>query len=193
MIDLTPLEVRKKKGDFPRSFRGYDKAEVDLFLDLVADRLEELVNRAMQLEQELAALRAEVDARREREEALTGALVSAERLRDEITLQARKEAELLVREAEAEAERLKAAALRAVEQEEDGIRRLRARRVQLLRSFRSFLERELHEVDAMSEALESGEGVSFLQDRRRVERRPPFEAGRAAPGPEASPERVEAE
>src|SRR5688500_5262723 len=43
MIDLTPLEVRKKKGDFRRAMRGYDPALVDDFIDLVADRLEQLV------------------------------------------------------------------------------------------------------------------------------------------------------
>ena len=36
MIDLTPLDVRKKKGDFTRTLRGYDTPTVDQFLDLVA-------------------------------------------------------------------------------------------------------------------------------------------------------------
>ena len=43
MIDLTPLDVRKKRGDFRKSMRGYDPQEVDTFLDLVAMRMEELV------------------------------------------------------------------------------------------------------------------------------------------------------
>jgi DivIVA domain-containing protein len=40
MIDLTPLEVRQKKGDFRRAVRGYDPELVNDFLDLVADRRE---------------------------------------------------------------------------------------------------------------------------------------------------------
>ena len=39
MIDLTPLEVRQKKNDFQRAFRGYDAELVNDFLDLVADKL----------------------------------------------------------------------------------------------------------------------------------------------------------
>ena len=35
MIDLTPLDVRKKKNDFPKGLRGYDASAVDHFL---ADR-----------------------------------------------------------------------------------------------------------------------------------------------------------
>ena len=43
MIDLTPLDVRKKRGDFGKGLRGYDPAEVDGFLELVGERMEELV------------------------------------------------------------------------------------------------------------------------------------------------------
>ncbi len=43
MIDLTPLDVQKKKGDFRRSVRGYDPSAVDEFLDLVVERMTELV------------------------------------------------------------------------------------------------------------------------------------------------------
>ncbi len=40
MIDLTPLDVRKKRGDFGKGLRGYDPQEVDGFLELVAERME---------------------------------------------------------------------------------------------------------------------------------------------------------
>jgi DivIVA domain-containing protein len=63
MIDLTPLDVRKKKGDFRRAMRGYEPALVDDFLDLVAERLEELVReniglreRAQQINDSLSGL-----------------------------------------------------------------------------------------------------------------------------------------
>ena len=39
MIDLTPLDVRNKRGDFKKLMRGYDPQEVDVFLEIVADRL----------------------------------------------------------------------------------------------------------------------------------------------------------
>ena len=43
MIDLTPLDVRKKRGDFGKVLCSYDPQEVDTFLDLVGERMEELV------------------------------------------------------------------------------------------------------------------------------------------------------
>ena len=58
MIDLTPLEVRLKKGDFRRGFRGYDQELVNDFLDLVADRMEELVKENMELRDSVESLEA---------------------------------------------------------------------------------------------------------------------------------------
>ena len=157
MIDLTPIDIRKKKGDFSRSFRGYSTTDVDLFLDLVADRLEEVINESRRLEERVAQLEAQMQEYRQREAALTEAVVTAQELREGVKRQAAKEAELLRREAEVEAERIRAAALRAREQEEEMLRRLRARRMQLLRTFRTFLERELAELAVAAQELEAGE------------------------------------
>mgnify|MGYP001546820754 CR=1 FL=1 len=62
MIDLTPLDVRKKKDDFRRAVRGYDPAQVDGFLDLVADRLEDLVGRELRLREQSDLLKEQLAA-----------------------------------------------------------------------------------------------------------------------------------
>ena len=59
MIDLTPLDVRKKRGDFRRQLRGYDPEEVDTFMDLVADRFEELVRENLSLNEKTGRLEAQ--------------------------------------------------------------------------------------------------------------------------------------
>jgi cell division initiation protein len=153
MIDLTPLEVRKKKGDFRKAMRGYDPALVDDFLDVTADRMEELVRENMTFADRVSRLEVLVADYREREKALTDALVSAQEMREETRRQATRDADLLRREAEAEAADIRAAAHQAKEKEEDGLRRLRAQRSQLMKSFRAFLERELAELSVAEEAL----------------------------------------
>lgn len=168
MIDLTPIDIRKKKGDFPRAVRGYRVEDVDLFLDLAADRLEEVVNALMRLEERTRQLEEQVRLFREREQALTDALVSAQEMRDEVRRQASKEADLLRREAEAEAERIRAAALRTIEKEEDVLRRLRARRAQFLHTYRTFLERELAELSVMAESVGAGREFEELKESARV-------------------------
>lgn len=196
MIDLTPLDVRKKKGDFRRAMRGYEPALVDDFLDLVADRLEALVRESRDQADELIRLRERVTEFREREKALTEALVTAQEMREDMRRQAERDADLLqreaeaevkrrLREAEAEAEAIRAGAAEEVEREEEALRRLRARRTQLLRSFRSFLERELGELRVMEGSIEAEEELSL----RGVgpEEEPPA----AAPVAEAAGERPE--
>ena len=51
MIDLTPLDVRNKRADFKKLLRGYDPQEVDVFLEVVAERLEELVRENLTLKE----------------------------------------------------------------------------------------------------------------------------------------------
>ena len=166
MIDLTPIDVRKKKGDFKRAVRGYDTDLVDDFLDLVAERLEELVKQNMALTDRLSRIEDQVNEYRQRDKALTEALVTAQEVREEVRRQAEKEAELVRREAEADAQRIRAEAMAAHEREEDELRRLRARRLQMIQSFRGFLERELSELAVSQETLEMEEGT------QRTERKP---------------------
>lgn len=179
MIDLTPLDVRKKKGDFRRAMRGYEPALVDDFLDLAADRLEELVRLTMALEEKVARLERAEKEHNEREKALTEALVTAQEMRAEVRNQALREAELARKEAEQDARRIRAEALEAKEREKEGIRRLQARRAQLVRSYRMFLEREVAELQVMSQSLEGEEGQEPGESESRPRGEPvaadPFE------------------
>ena len=143
MIDITPLDVRKKQGDFAKAMRGYATQEVDTFLELVAERLEELVKEVLTLRERTTQLQAQTDAQTGRERAVQEALVTAQSLRDDIQDQARREADLFKREAEAHAERVLADADRGVEGGRAALDDLERRRARFLKSFRSLLEREL--------------------------------------------------
>jgi len=167
MIDLTPLDVRNKRGDFDKNLRGYDPQEVDTFLELVAERLEELVMENLQLRERTEGLQKQVDSQSGREKAVQEALVTAQELRSEMKNQAQREAELILGEARTEARRLVAEAeaevrtlLRDAEGRlEDGrqaLEELERRRMRFLKAFRQLLERELDvcEVEEDREPLE---------------------------------------
>jgi DivIVA domain-containing protein len=171
MIDLTPLEVRKKKGDFRRGMRGYEPQAVDDFLDLVADRLEQLVREHGAMVERLRRVEDQVSDYRERERALTEALVTAQEMREEMRKQVDKEVELRRREAEAEAETIRTEALQMRDREEESLRTLRARQSQFLQSYRSFLERELTEIAVMAESIEMARGSGQPAQARRPRRR----------------------
>ena len=153
MIDLTPLDVRKKKGDFSRTMRGYDPARVDEFLDMVAERMEELVRENGAMAARVDGLAESVADYRERERALNDALVSAQQLREDMREQAQREAELLLREARAEGDRLIEDARRQVATAAEALRRIQGQRTRFLRLFRALVERQLGEIDQEEERI----------------------------------------
>ncbi|MCL7971197.1 MAG: DivIVA domain-containing protein [marine benthic group bacterium] len=152
-MDLTPLDVRKKKDDLRRTVRGYDPGQVDAFLDLVADRLESVVQEDVRLNEQLVHLRERLSGYEERERALNEALIAAQELREEARLQTEKQAGLRLQEADQEAARLVGDARRAVEDSERAFQELKARRAAFLREMRSILGRFLSEVDYEEERL----------------------------------------
>ena len=154
MIDLTPLDVRNKRGDFKKLMRGYDPQEVDVFLEIVAERLEALTRETIALRERTNTLQAQVNSQTDREQAVQAALVTAQELRAEIRAQAQREAETVIREAETEARRMGAEAeaeartrLRGAERQldklSDAVEQMDRRRARFLKEFRQLLQREL--------------------------------------------------
>ena len=164
MIDLTPLEVRKKKGDFKRAMRGYDPGMVDDFLEIVADRLEELVRANLGHEDRVRQLEQQLRDYKERERALTDALVSAQELREEMREQALRDADAARREAQQEAEQIRTNVTQEIEREEQMLRRLRARQAQLAQSYRALLEREMEELEVMAGGISYRAGLDEEDD-----------------------------
>lgn len=205
MIDLTPLDVRNKRGDFKKIMRGYDPPEVDVFLELVAERLEALVRENMKLRERTTSLQDQVAQQADREQAVQNALVTAQELRADIKAQSQREADHVLKEADIEAKRLVSDAeaevrrllmeadaevrsrLRGIERRVDqahgaleGLERSRSR---FLTEYRSLLEREL-------EVVRSEEGrVATPPDTLEVasaDRVGPLAAAGAAPPAEES-------
>jgi cell division initiation protein len=210
MIDLTPLDVRKKRGDFRRILRGYDPEEVDSFMDLVADRFEELVRQNLILSERNENLESQLEALEGRESAVQEALVSAQKLREEVNDQSRRDAEvlrdqakreadLLRAEAEAEIARKLVEAERVVRERQSALEELERSRLKFLKAFRGLLERELDAVE-VEEARRPLEDTPFdlelrgLRPEREGEEVEDVETGGAEEvGPEAEEVGPEAE
>jgi len=192
MIDLTPLDVRKKRGDFRRGLRGYETADVDQFMNLVADRLDELVRENLALREANERLTAQVEDQEGRQKAVQEALVTAQELREEIREQSRREADLLLREAEAEAKKLRSEAeedARALlRRAEESAESLEAEAGEEAERMRTEAERR---VDALAEELRelTRRRERFLQSFRSLLKREldvlEAEAAESEPEPES--------
>jgi DivIVA domain-containing protein len=182
MIDLTPLDVRNKRGDFKKLMRGYDPQEVDVFLEFVAERLEMLTRENIGLRERSQTLQLQVNSQTGREQAVQEALVTAQELRADIRGQAQREADNIIKEAETEARRMIAEAEaeartklrgseRRLEQVGDALEQMERRRTRFIREFRQLLERELDvvEVEEDRKPLEERTIDLDLGSKRAVE------------------------
>jgi DivIVA domain-containing protein len=147
MIDLTPLDVRKKRGDFGKGLRGYDPQEVDTFLELVAERMEVLVQENVAFRGRVGELEERVVTQQGREQAIQDALVTAQELRQDVKKQARREASLLEREAQDKIDLMIGESEKLLSEHRAALQELERQRERFLKAFRSFLERELDTVE----------------------------------------------
>ena len=158
MMDLSPLDVRQKKEDFQHAFRGYDTDQVDAFLDVVSDRLEELESERRRLAERVETLEGQLADYREREKALNEALLTAQELREEARQQAERDADLKLKEARARAEEILQEARRGAEKARDELERLRRKKEGLVHSLRGTLKRFADELEVEESRLTSGSG-----------------------------------
>jgi cell division initiation protein len=182
MIDLTPLDVRNKRGDFKKILRGYDPQDVDTFLELVAERLEALVRENLQLRERSELLQQQVSSSTGRERAVQEALVTAQELRADIRAQAQREADLILQQARADARQQATDAEYKIDVLNDSLAELERRRTRFLKAFRQLLERELDgvEVEEARAPLEE-QAIELNLGRRRDEEEDTVEDGGAGP------------
>jgi len=170
-MDLTAREIHEKQ--FHDAWRGYNQAEVDDFLDRVAEALDRLHRENTDLKQRMGELDQAVAASRDTEEMLKKTLVTAQRAAEEAIANAKAKAEEIITQAEDRVRRTETQARERIVNAENESRRktaeserdLTARkreldeRIDKLRAFetdikkrlKTFLEQQLRSLDALTE------------------------------------------
>jgi cell division initiation protein len=103
MEKITPVDIQHKS--FKKALQGYDRADVDQFLDEIIETLEDEAQHRAALEAEIADLKERVSHFKAMEESLQNTLVLAQRTADEVKASAHKEADLIRDKARLAAER----------------------------------------------------------------------------------------
>lgn len=101
-MKITPLEIRQK--DFEKNFRGYDKDEVNAFLQTLSQEWERIMEEHKEMRYKLEASQKEVEKLREVESSLFKTLKTAEDTGANMIGQAQKAADLKIREAKLDAD-----------------------------------------------------------------------------------------
>lgn len=170
-MKITPLDIRKQ--EFRKSLRGFDIHEVQAFLEMVANEMEELVRGNTSFSEKLKELDQKVEDYRRMEKTLQDTLTSAQRTTDELRRNAEKEAELLVRNAKIQVDHL-------LEEARTKIVSLRSEIASLQKQRDAFLANFKGLVDAQGRILENyrSQPSTPEESRRSVPERPGIEPRR---------------
>ncbi len=103
MQKITPIDIQHKT--FKKALQGYDRTEVDQFLDEIIETLEDDATHLAALQAEIADLRERISHFKAMEESLQNTLLLAQRTADEVKASAHKEADLIKEQARLASER----------------------------------------------------------------------------------------
>lgn len=147
-MKITPTDV--KNQGFSKSFRGYDPAQVDAFLGLLASDLEELIKENSQIKAKLSQMESTVVDYKDMERTIHEVLLSAQKSAEEVKKNAEKEVELLLREAQIKSERM-------LEETHAILSKLRKEIIELKDLKKIYILRLKYILDAQLQILESME------------------------------------
>ena len=141
---------------FETVFRGYDKAQVQMFLDDVIKNYEILLEKSKGTEAENLKLKTENEYYKKIEDTMNRAIYNAENMGDQIKSSARKEAESLMIEARHNANRIITDALLKAEKAQNHADQLKRNTSILKRRLRQIIENQLAVIEEMDNVDFSG-------------------------------------
>ncbi len=138
-MKITPLDIQQQqfKG---KMFGGLDSEDVDAFLQIVSQEMEELVRENTELKEQVRKAAADVEETKQREVNLRETMLAAQKVIEEMKANSEREAKLIVSEAELKAERITADAEKRLTQLHDQIQELRRERLQFETGLKSLLD-----------------------------------------------------
>jgi len=160
MSRLTPLEIQKH--EFSRKWKGFDAVEVESFLALVAEEMEELARTNVELDGRVRQLLEENEEHRERERILKATLLTAQRASEDIRKTASKDAERIVAEAHEAGERLTHSAMQRSAEIEKAIQELKIQRANFRLQLQKMVELFQQVLDFDREEADRDRPVSYL-------------------------------
>lgn len=163
---MSPRDVQNMR--FSQKMRGYDPQEVEAFLTLAAEQLQQTLGENERLQRETRDQRERLQSAEDKEKQLQEALLRAQRVADEIVSTARREAQLLVKEAELTGDKIVDQALTQSTHIESKISELRTARREIQLRFRNTLDLFARILEAdMTDEEPRGATVHTLPRKRK--------------------------
>ncbi|MBN2029801.1 DivIVA domain-containing protein [bacterium] len=176
-MKLTPLEIKKQK--FKTKVRGFDPAEVETFLEMVANEYETVLNEKNQFREEVVKLKTQLKDYQQVEKTLQDTLMNAQETVSQSKENSKREAKIILREAELKAERILDEAREKLDKMKNELSILRAQKESFAQRLKHLLESqielirvlELDDIQLKEGKGQAGEeGMSGKREAKKIER-----------------------
>ena len=160
---ITALDIRNHR--FPRQMGGYDREEVDGFLQVAAEDYESALRRVEQQAARIRELEQRIEDLSANEKIVQSTLATAQKLSEDLKRTAMKESEVLVSEAEVKAEKVLDAAHRRAAKLAEDIRAMRQLRGRLAAALKQTIQTHLALLETLSadgEVEAEAEKIAYL-------------------------------
>jgi cell division initiation protein len=168
---VTPKDIQVKQ--FGLSMRGYNKREVDEFLDAITIDYQNLIEEKSRLEQENKDLKSRLEESQKNEHSVMNTLEQAKRLMSDISESAEKRAEVIIKNAHLDAQTITRNAKDSVATYTEQSEQMKNKLAGFRSRFKQFLNDEMGRMDSTVEELfaDLGEIVPDMDelDRRNTE------------------------
>ncbi len=145
-MKLTPLDIQQQQFR-KQVLNGYDKREVDTFMELVRNEMEELITENMDVKQQIRDKSESLNEYKDREQTIKETMLTTQRLKDDIHANAVKEAQLIIADAKIKAEEIINSAQGRYMEIVNEIKELRRQKIQLEANLKAVLEAHLKMLD----------------------------------------------
>ena len=144
-LKVTPLDIQQKR--FHMGFRGYERTEVEMFLDLVRDEMEALMREVTELREFRQSYDERLRELNEQEETVKNTMLMTQKLMDEIKENARKEGALIIKDADIRSQQILGNAQTEKVKLESDLQELRRRKHHFLQDIKKVIEMHLEMVN----------------------------------------------
>lgn len=184
---ITPQDIREKVFESV-VFNGYDKAEVDDFLDAIASDIAVLTKENATIKAKMKVLVDKIEEYRDNENALNMAMLSAQKLSVQIENDARSRSNVIVNDAEAQASAILGNIEDRLAQEESRLQAAKIATAKFIDSAMAVCRQQLDRLETISAASKAdlNDGIDdgtripeedFGFDTTPVDEPDPIEAG----------------
>jgi len=180
-LKITPLEIKKQR--FKTRVGGYDRAEVETFLEMVAEEFESLLEEKKHFEDECIKLKTKLRDYQQVEKTLQETLMNAQESVSMSKENSRREAQIIIREAELKAERILDEAKEKLTKLKADIATLKSQKESFARRLKHLLESQIELINVL-EIDDVGLNIGELKvgDKKAVGGKSTKETNAVSPG-----------